>query len=264
MTKIIFFDIDGTLVPANKGIIESSSARAIREVRENGIKVCIASGRAIQWIDNLGDMEFDGYVTANGSMCLLGDKRTPIWMNAVAESDMKRLEEFSRHTDLPIVAIPAQGPIITTRINDDMQKALDALCISNFEIAPLSSLPIGVPVIQLMAFGSEDERRDSGLLGNVLRQCHATSWNPHFCDILPDGSDKSVGIAKMAEYYGIDIKDTMAFGDGANDIGMLKSAGIGIAMGNAAQKVKEAADWVTTPDNQEGVLNAFRHFSLLP
>lgn len=263
MIKAIFFDIDGTLVPARAGIIQPSAAEAIRQAREKGVKVFISSGRCLQWIDNLGDTEFDGYVTANGSLCLLQDKKTPVWRRTVDPSDIERLKAFSETTSMPIVAIPEHGRIISTRIDDDMRGALDELCISDFDIAPLSSVDPNVGIIQLMAFGPEEERRNSGLFGDVLRHCDVTSWNPHFCDIIPNGSDKGVGITKMAEHFGITIDETMAFGDGGNDIGMIKTAGIGVAMGNAAQTVKDAADYVTTDVDRDGVVNAFRHFGIL-
>ena len=58
-------------------------------------------------------------------------------------------------------------------------------------------------------------------------------WHPLFADIIARGNSKSHGIDQMLAYYGIDLKDTMAFGDGGNDIPMLKHVGMGIAMGNS-------------------------------
>ncbi|MDE6867429.1 MAG: HAD hydrolase family protein, partial [Muribaculaceae bacterium] len=75
--------------------------------------------------------------------------------------------------------------------------------------------------------------------------------------------DKSRGLQAMADHFGFDMSETMAFGDGSNDIGMLKAAGIGVAMGNAAPEVKAAADYVTTNDSDHGIVNALRHFGLL-
>ena len=74
--KAIFFDIDGTLVPFGDRGIPAEVREAIRQVRADGVKVFIATGRHPEWIDNLGDTEFDGYVTTNGALVLLADKRT--------------------------------------------------------------------------------------------------------------------------------------------------------------------------------------------
>ena len=73
---------------------------------------------------------------------------------------------------------------------------------------------------------------------SVLPHCEATRWNPLFADVVPRGSSKAVGIDKIIEHYGISLHETMAFGDGGNDMAMLRHAGIGVAMGNAGDEVK--------------------------
>ena len=128
--------------------------------------------------------------------------------------------------------------------------------------APLDTIR-GKEIVQLMAFGSEQARVHSGLFDKVLLGCEATSWNPYFCDIIPKGSDKSVGIDCMLERHGLLLCQTMAFGDGGNDMGMLRHANIGIAMGNAEEQVKSIADYVTTAVDDHGVVTALRHFGLL-
>ena len=67
----------------------------------------------------------------------------------------------------------------------------------------------------------------------------------------------------MVNYLGIRMEDTMAFGDGGNDIAMLHAVGTGVAMGNAAPEVRRAADFVTTPVDEDGIALAFEHFDLL-
>lgn len=84
-----------------------------------------------------------------------------------------------------------------------------------------------------------------------------------FADIIARGNSKSKGIDHVLEYYGIALKDTMAFGDGGNDIPMLGHAGIGVAMGNASDEVKAAADYVTTSVDEDGIMNALKHFGVL-
>ena len=73
----------------------------------------------------------------------------------------------------------------------------------------------------------------------------------------------AVGIDKIIEHYGISLHETMAFGDGGNDMAMLRHAGIGVAMGNAGDEVKEAADYVTDSVDDDGVMNALRHFDVI-
>ena len=81
--------------------------------------------------------------------------------------------------------------------------------------------------------------------------------------ITADGADKGKGLAAMARHFGLDISETMAFGDGGNDISIIRRAGTGVAMGNAGDNVKAAADYVTTSVDDDGVMNALVHFGVI-
>lgn len=118
-------------------------------------------------------------------------------------------------------------------------------------------------IVQLMMFSTEGQREESGVMNDTLTHCVATAWHPAFCDIIPQRNDKSLGIDRMLEWFGIPLEESMAFGDGGNDIGMLRHVAVGIAMGNASQEVIAAADYVTSDVTDHGVVNALSHFGLL-
>lgn len=257
--KAVFFDIDGTLVPFGDREVPAAVRDAIADLRKRGIKVFISTGRHIHWINNLGDTEFDGYVTANGAMCLLADKKTCIFKHCVPQEDIDRLTDFAGESELSITVIPAFDEIFTTRDVPQIVETQKLIGIPAIPVKDIRTAPKR-DVVQLMAFGDEGLRLREHLFENVLKDCEATSWNPLFCDIIPKGSNKSTGIDRMIRHFGIDIEETMAFGDGENDISMLRHCGIGVAMGNAGDNVKEAADYVTTDVRDNGVVNALNHF----
>ena len=83
--------------------------------------------------------------------------------------------------------------------------------------------------------------------------------------LLPSakGNTKQKGIDEIIRHFGIRLEETMAFGDGGNDVSMLRHAAIGVAMGNAVDEVKEHANYITTSVDENGIANALKHFSII-
>ena len=115
-------------------------------------------------------------------------------------------------------------------------------------------------ILQITPFLTEEE--ESSVLPN-LPGCTSARWYPAFCDITSAAADKANGIRAIAQYMGLDISETMAFGDGGNDMSMLSAAGVGVAMGNTLDKVKAEADYVTTSVDDDGIRNALLHFGVI-
>jgi hydroxymethylpyrimidine pyrophosphatase-like HAD family hydrolase len=91
----------------------------------------------------------------------------------------------------------------------------------------------------------------------------ATRWTPLFADVNAIGLSKLTGVEIFCKVFGIEIANTMSFGDGGNDIAMIKGTGIGVAMGNANAEVKEIADYVTDDVDNDGIWKALEHFDVL-
>ena len=143
---------------------------------------------------------------------------------------------------------------------DDNFRAAQRLL--NFGDPPVESpsRALRTDIFQLMPFIGPE--REPWLMERLPR-CRSTRWNPYFMDVVPEGGSKSVGIDAICRSYGIAPDETMAFGDGQNDIEMLRHAGIGVAMGNAAEEVQAAADYATASVDEDGVGRALRHFGLI-
>ena len=250
MVKAIFFDIDGTLVSFKTHRLPESTVWALDRLREKGVRLFIASGRQYQSINNLGTQTFDG--------CLVGADK-PIYKHRIPPEDIAALIRYQEEVEPFPCALVEEDGIYQNYVDDSVRQLYGML---NFPQPPLRPLRGngGKAVYQLIAFFSPGQEKR---IMSVLPHCEATRWNPLFADVIPAGSSKAVGIDKMLAYFGISLADTMAFGDGGNDVSMLRHVGIGVAMGNAGDEARRAADYVTTSVDEDGILNALRHFGVI-
>lgn len=257
MIKAIFFDLDGTLISFETHQIPQSAKDAIRQLRERGIKVFVATGRHKSTKEDLKDLVFDGYVTLNGSVCLIGDET--IYKEHIPKKDIHALINYVRHVEsFPCVFVEEDFRSLNYR-NEATDEIFSLL---NYPETPVCDMDLikDKQIYQVLAFFEEGQEER---IMQTLPDCKTTRWNPIFTDIVPAGSDKWTGITKMLDYYHILPEETMTFGDGGNDISMLQHAGIGVALGNAADEVKKNADYVTDTVENDGVLKAVMHFGLL-
>ena len=132
--------------------------------------------------------------------------------------------------------------------------------MKNLDQASPLDVVLNQRILQLTAFFDKDYEPK---LMSRIPGCTSGRWHPAFTDITALEADKGKGLLTMAAHEGLDPQYTMAFGDGGNDTSMILTAGIGVAMGNAIDELKAAADFVTTSVDEEGIRHALRHFRLI-
>lgn len=258
MVKAIFFDIDGTLVSFNTHKVSTAVRDAIKRLREKGIKVFIASGRSGSELAVIDGIEFDGYIVLNGSHCYTADGQD-IYKKCIKAEDVNRLVDWLKTTEIPFGFVHDEGAFVN-RMNDRVREIAALVELEAPDVEPAENA-IGKDILQIMGYFEEGQEPD--LFNDVLLDCDQMRWNPYFTDIIAKGNSKSKGIDHVLEYYGIDLKDTMAFGDGGNDIPMLKHVAIGVAMGNAADDIKAVADYTTATVDEDGIITALNYFGIL-
>ena len=258
MIKAVFFDIDGTLVSFNTHKVSQSSQEALSALREKGIKVFIATGRHQLAINNLGSLQFDGYVTINGSYCI-NEKNETVHKHRIPKSDVTALLDYIDETESFPCIFVGENRLMLNYNNQRVDEVLDLLDFPRQPIGNLREFPAD-DVYQVIAFFDRNQEEQ---IMRVIPGCDSTRWSPLFTDIVPKGGGKSIGIDKILENYGIRLDETMAFGDGGNDISMLQHVGLGVAMGNADDHVKQAAKYVTDSVDEDGIYNALKHFKVL-
>ena len=237
--------------------VPDSAKRAIAALRAKGVRVFIASGRQLLAINNLEDLQFDGYVTLNGGYCIVGEQ--VIYKHSMPSEDMVSLVQYmEEREDFPCIFVHENAFCI----NYTDERTDEVFRLLNFPQPPTLPLREAATgdIFQLVAFFTKEQEK---AIMAVMPHCEATRWNPLFSDVIPKGSSKQVGVDKMLDYFGISLDESMAFGDGGNDVLMLKHVGIGVAMGNAEDEVKRAADYVTDSVDEDGVEKALRHFGVI-
>lgn len=260
MIKALFFDVDGTLVSFNTHTISTSTVDALKEAKKRGVKLFIATGRPIQLLNNIPEVEhlMDGYILATGAMCTYEDK--VVREDLIPKAEVEALIDFCKQRSLPAVVVGREDIQLVNRNEqfEDIFRNLLNVTYNKFDV-PMDEV-INQGVLQITPFITEAEE---DIIKPQLKSCATARWHPAFCDINNSSADKANGIRAIAQQLGIDISETMAFGDGGNDISMLKAAGTSVAMGNALDKVKASATYVTTSVDEDGIANALRHFGII-
>lgn len=258
--KALFFDIDGTLVSFKSHRIPQSTVDALEQAKKNGVEVYISTGRPKQIINNLGQIEhlIDGYITANGARCFVED--TLVSQHAILPSDVKKIIEAADRDNYPAIVVSESRFAIHHYTDEVYEIFCKGLGVdSSVFVTDLNRLG-DEAILQVTPFCTVEQE---ALLMPTLENCTSGRWHPAFTDITARGADKGKGLQAMADYLGLNIEETMAFGDGGNDISIIKKAGVGVAMGNAGDELKQVADYITTHVDEDGVKNALIKYGVI-
>ncbi|MDR2120190.1 MAG: Cof-type HAD-IIB family hydrolase [Tannerella sp.] len=255
--KAIFFDVDGTLVSFRTHRVPASAAKALAGLRAAGVRIFIATGRMLPMLSVLDGIPFDGYITCNGVYCTDG-AGVRIYAAPVPQTDLEALAAYLEGDPFP-VAFMSETEITINCVND---RVLEASALVGIQPPAVRAVrdTIGRPVYQICMYADDDKVRR--LMDGRMRHCSYSRWTPYFVDVNVAGNSKRTGIDRMLAHCGIRLEETMAFGDGGNDITMLQHVATGIAMGNAEDRVKDAAAWVTSSVDDDGISRALAHFGL--
>lgn len=244
--KIIFFDIDGTLIDMTKKAISDKTVETLIRLKENGVKICIATGRAPGSVPKFEGVDFDAFLTFNGSYCY--NSNDTILSTPIPKVDVEKMIENATKINRP-VSIASKDRVVANGTDKDLS---DYFGFAKQEVPVSDDFDevLKDEIYQMMMGGRNDEYDD--ILKDV-ENARITAWWDRAVDIIPVNGGKGKGIEAILEYYGIDRSESMAFGDGGNDIEMLQTVGTGVAMGNALDNVKAIADEICGTSAEDGI-----------
>ncbi len=249
--QAVFFDIDGTLVPFGWDHLPASTRTALDALRAKGIKVIIATGRPPNSIHHMDAMyTFDGYLCANGQYCY--DHEGVIHEEYLPVSSLEKLIPYTHEKKIPVLYATLEKSYRNIYNHEDYDL--------HWPLLPDDDFLLRQKIIQLMAY--IDEKDDEEFLTH-LPGAKSARWTDRFADIIPVNGGKDQGIDAMIAHYHIPLTNVMVFGDGGNDLSMIKHVPYGIAMGNASDIVKASAYYVTADVEKDGIYQALKHFQVI-
>ncbi|MFD2043829.1 HAD family hydrolase [Ornithinibacillus salinisoli] len=245
--RAIFIDMDGTLLTASNNI-SRRNLEAIYKIINQGTKVFLSTGRhyeiTVPYHQSLG--------LQTPMICLNGASIHDAWAGRTMQMrpiklDEQRFHRLTAEIDCNVIVHTATGfyckemsPEITEWVESGQTspRYIGDLRQANYQNVLKYSVQTGRPSPELSSLFKDD--------ANVI------NWNNGF-EIVARGVSKWSAIQILLRAYGINPNEVVTFGDGPNDIEMLRHAGVGVAMENASKEVKDAADYVTGHHQNDGL-----------
>ncbi|MGV0828092.1 HAD family hydrolase [Empedobacter brevis] len=259
MIDSFFFDFDGTLQGFENHEISDSTIEALKLLKQKNKKIYIATGRnMVDMPSHVFEYGFDGYINNNGGMCSDGNRET-FFVDYIDPNDIEALLRYDEEYPFSF-SYMTKNAFSINRINEKVEKSFAYFGMEVPEVVDPRTLPKD-NIMQMNFF--VDEEQEKYLMENVLINSIGTRWIEYFADINPKDISKMRGIERMADRDNLNLSKTMSFGDGGNDISMLKGCKIGVAMGDAKDNVRQAADHVTTSADDHGIWNALKYYEII-
>ncbi len=277
MSRILFIDVDGTLVDYENNLPQSA-VKAIKIARENGHRVYICTGRSkAEVYDNIWDIGLDGMIGGNGSY--VEDNEKVIMHQLITKEQCTHIVDWLHGRGLEFYLESNNGLFASENFEEAAKPAMQEYTkrkgkIDFDKITVKDAFPT-------MIFGGELYRDDVNKVSFVLNsyEDHLDSVK-EFPDLMPGtwggkgetalfgdlgvkDITKAHAIDVLLQYLGADRKDTIAFGDAKIDIPMLEYCGYGVAMGSGGDEIKTMADYVTDDVDRDGLYKAFEHLGLI-
>jgi len=262
--RLIAIDLDGTLLTTDKRVTPRA-VRAIRQSTRRGIHVVLASARPPRSVlavhKQLGLRTCT--INYNGALVYDPQTRKVIFHKPISAALAEQIITLARrHCPTILVSSEVLDKWYTDRV-DPAYRTETAKLFKPDKIAPIEDW-LNTDHTKILLQGPQDV---CGPLLELLnekfaREIHCLQTEDNLIQIMAAGASKSVALRAVCRHYRVDLASVMAVGDAPNDVGMLKIAGVGVAMANSPELIREAADFLTPANDEDGVAHAIEWFVL--
>lgn len=261
--KLIALDIDGTLTDDNKNIMPQTLEMLLK-LQDKGIRLAIASARTTRGImrysKELHLPEHNGILMAySGGMLTDAVTGQIKFSHPLNEGETRKILKKMRNLEISTMLDDGEKFYVLSRDGYMLERASGDNEMSYEVVDDLSEfqgyVPLKIHIAVRKELAREMQEKIASFLPDDMIVYRTESI---FMEVIPKGSSKGDGIKELSRIYNIPLENIVAFGDSESDITMLRAVGMGVAMGNAPDKVKEEADLVTTSNNEEGIAKALK------
>ena len=279
MGKIVFLDVDGTLIDY-EAKLPASAAQAVNQARTNGHKVYICTGCSKAEIEQRNLCELDGMIGGNGAY--VEDNGEVVLHQGLTREEVKHIVDWcnERHLGFYLEAnsgmycndyMLEQGPETMIKYGQgkgaDLSKATESANHFINSFIHLTGDDLYRDDVNKISFilSSYQDHLDSKV---EFPELEANTWGGKgelalFGDLGPTGITKKTAIEALLKHLNGDVKDTISFGDAKLDLSMFELCAYNVAMGNGGPEIKAAADYITADVNDDGLYKAFQYLKLI-
>ena len=259
--KLIAMDLDGTLNNDEKRITPRTYD-ALMQAQKQGIRLALASARPTPGLykdrDGLQLTRYGGILMSYNSGRILDAEPGKVLFETAMDMELSR-QVLRRLEELPVTPILDDGVLFY--VTDPKGYKVEYECQNNRmvcrQVPSLAEFLHFAPIKILMSVEPEQLPQVQKTIAGVLPEdLTVLQTAPFYLEVIPRSINKGRGLEQTCRILGFDLSQTIAFGDAPNDIAMLRSAGVGVAMGNATADTKAAADMVTLTNNDDGIAAA--------
>ncbi|MFJ7669197.1 Cof-type HAD-IIB family hydrolase [Lysinibacillus sp. NPDC097195] len=254
--KIIFFDVDGTLINYEDGCIESSTKKALQKLKNKGIRLVAATGRPFSMCHTLQELGIETFITANGAYVQHGDQI--IYASTIAQDIVKSVKAFADDNYNSLSFFTNQLSMNGVHHPATLQAMKETLSIA--EYPPIDDNILNKQVYLMCLYvNNQDEKKYITQFPHLKFE----RWHPMITNVLQVEVSKSIAVKAVLKHLKLRPEEAVAFGDGDNDIEMFKQVGYGVAMGNGSVALKNIADMITLKSTEEGIDYALQKLQLI-
>lgn len=265
--KLLVLDLDGTLTNSKKEITRHTKETLIK-AQKAGLKVVLASGRPTYGVAPLANelelQKYEGYILAYNGGEIIDWKTRELMYEKQLDSDLlPYLYRCAKENDFAIVTY--ENEYVLTEKPDDEYVLKEAL-LNVMKIKKVDNFLEAVkhPITKCLIVGEPSRLAllEKEMYEKLKDRMGVFRSEPYFLELVPKGIDKAQSLSVLLEEIGMTKNEMIAIGDGFNDLSMIQYAGLGIAMENAQDVVKQAADFITLSNEEDGVAYAVEKFYL--